>query len=323
MPTYREELLKTPKILNRLKFEKTYQFYSEADNVVFCGCGTSLYIGGQIAKICNENGHRASAVDAVDLADEYYKADRSSLYVFISRSGTSLETVLAMRNIKQQGCRTFYLGCRENSVLAKECDNKEVIEYAEEENILESYSYYAQFTLGCMCCGMKIVDTLSESVTSAIKQADSCYEEYCKDKNIKRIILLSPSSYDFFAREMMLKNGEITLLPSEAWRCLEFRHGPRAWADETTLIEFIPGTATEFWDINVAKELIGYHCPLILFSEKILDDSFKVEFDVRRHSPEEIICFGVFITELAVKIGKKLGTTPEQLKHVVHNVGGL
>lgn len=320
--TYQEELLKTPDILRRVLREKEDVRMKTAGRIIFCGCGTSLYIGQELANLMNFRGRRAEAVSAVSLIENPSVCLGEDLFVFISRSGNSMETVLAMKAVKAMGAGTFYLGCREHSKLDMECDSSRVIEYGNESLILESYSFYAQLLLAWICCGFGCSKRIPEMVEYAFSLADDCFDK-CVPKTVRRIICLGTGFYMPLLREMMLKNGEITLLPAENWEILEFRHGPRCWADEHTLIYIMPGIKTSEWDRHVAAELVSYGCPVVYFTSQKLKGAFSVDLRAGHYSMEEVLATGAFITGVATRIGQELGTVPERMRHVVHNVEEL
>lgn len=321
--TYKEEFLKIPNILRQVLKEESEPCLEKAKRVVFCGCGTSFYMGHQLAHIIKYHGKQAISVSAINLIEEYSDYRSGDVYVFISRSGNSMETLQAMKVAKSAGAETFYLGCACGSKLDLNCNGSRVILYGKESLVLESYSFYAQFLLAWRCLGLPVENRIPQIAEYAILLADDCFEKFCIPEKIKRVICLGASFYMPLLREMMLKNGEITQLPVENWEILEFRHGPRSWADEHTLIYILPWIKNTAWEMRVAEELVSYGCPVIYLFEKKLQGAYSVDFGTNRGSIEESLAAGVFITALALRIGQALQTVPEQMKHVCYNVEEL
>lgn len=77
------------------------------------------------------------------------------------------------------------------------------------------------------------------------------------------MICLGAPFYLPLLKELMLKNGEITQKFSEVWGLLEFRHGPRSWADRDCLVTAVPGVRTLAYDRRVAEELVSYGCRVL------------------------------------------------------------
>lgn len=321
MYSYKEELYATPSRVRLALNEPEHPALSAADSLVFCGCGTSFYLGGQCAKICTAYGRKARAAEAVELLSGSAEIDVGSVYVFISRSGNSEETVRAQALAKKAGAATFYLGCCRDSRLAAACDACRVLPYGNETLILETYSYYVQLVAALRCCGIAIDPLLPELIAHALAQGERCFTDLLRGRRLTRIISLAAPFFRPHNREMMLKDGEITQLPSEEWGILEFRHGPRSWCDETTLIHILPERSTQVWDAAVAAELAGYGCPVIWYGDAPPANCFC--FDASYCCAEQTLAFGAFHTALAVAVGRERNTCPENLRHIVHNVKTL
>jgi len=321
--SYKKELYMTPERLGYAIAETEHSVLQKAEKLVFCGCGTSYYLGNQCAQICRANGRKADAVDAIELISGQHEPDLKDTYVFISRSGNSEETVRAATAVKDKRVYAFYLGCTYHSRLSNICDDERILPYGNEKLILESYSYYVQLAAALRCCGIKLDEKLPGLLAQALAEGESGFYYWLRMRKISRIISLASPFYRPLHREMMLKDGEISQLPVEEWGILEFRHGPRSWCGDTTLIHIVSSQSTRQWDINVAKELVSYGCPVIWYGEDAPEGCFSVKFDIEHQSAEEVLLFGAFHTSIAVEIGRSLGTCPENLRHIVHNVGGL
>ena len=321
--SYQEELFRTPEILARVMKEGPEPALLQARRIVFCGCGTSLYIGGQLAELCLRAGREACAADAVRLWERPAPRE-GDIYIYISRSGNSQETVLAQERMKGLGAESFYLGCAPESRLDRSCDHARVLPYANETNILESFSFYAQLLLGGLCFGLEADPGIPETVASALERGREYGRVWTESRQApSRILSLGAPLYLPLQREMMLKDGEITGLPVESWGNLEFRHGPRSWADETTLIHFMPGQGTREWDRNAAAELADYGCPVLYYGEDAPEGTVPAPTGAGSGSLAEVLAAAAFHTALSTEIGKAHGTRPEALRHVVHNVSAL
>lgn len=322
---YRDELYRTPEILNKVVGAKPEKILVDAPFVAFCGCGTSFYISGQLARLCTVQGKNAVAVEAVDLIESSLLTEnKCTVFVFISRSGNSMETVIAMRKVKKEGFATFYLGCTEGSVLDKECDESKVIGFANETLVIESFSYSAQMMCLALCCNLKVSDeSISIKIKKALDLSRDVFRQNLKQTEIQRMICLGSPFYMPLLKEMMLKNGEITQKSSEVWGILEFRHGPRSWADDKCLITVLPGIQTYDYDIKVAKELVSYGSNVIWFGKDPVKGALNIKLDATQYSVDEVLIIAAFLTGLAGEIGESCSVDAANLKHVVHAVGEL
>ncbi len=323
--TYRDELHRTPQILSMVAGTEPDATLMEAPCVVFCGCGTSFYIAGQLANLCAEQGKNARAVEAVEIIESSLAIEApGSVFVFISRSGDSLETVIAARRAKEEGLATFYVGCTEGSTLDRECDRSRVIGFARETLALESFSYAAQMLCLALLCGLDVApDGISTGFEDALGLARDVFRRHFLQKDIARIIFLGAPFYMPLLKEMRLKSGEITQKCSEVWGVLEFRHGPRSWADARCLIAVLPGIKTYEYDRRVAEELVEYGSSVIWFGRDPVQAAVNIEWPASQYSLKEILTLSAFFTGLAVEIGETCGIDVTHLKNLDYAVRDL
>ena len=321
---YREELLRTPEILERVMGEGPEERLVRADKLIFCGCGTSFYLCAQLAKLCAAQGRGAQAVEAVELLDGPPPGyARGTQFVFLSRSGASMETVLAQRIALAAGFATFYLGCTAGSPLDRACGASRVIPYACERLVLESFSSPAQLLCLARCCGLTVAPDAPARVGEALKQGTAAYREVAAGMEPGRIICLGAPFYRPILRELTLKNGEITQVFSEAWGLLEFRHGPRAWADGRCLVTAVPGMRTLGFDRRAAAELVEYGCRVLWCGPEPPEGVRPVPLGTGQYTVEECLALLAFQTGLAAEIGAERGVDAARLRHVVHAVEAL
>jgi glucosamine--fructose-6-phosphate aminotransferase (isomerizing) len=322
---YWDELNRTPEILSRIVGTVPDAPLVEASLVVFCGCGTSFYIAGQLANLCTEHGKNARAVEAVEIIESSVPIEiPGSVFVFISRSGDSLETVIAARQVIRAGIATFYLGCTENSTLDRECDRSRVIGFAREALALESYSYSAQILcLSLLCNVAREPEGIPTHVEDALRTAERVFRAHFLQMDIARIIFLGASFYMPFLKEMRLKSGEITQKCSEVWGTLEFRHGPRSWADARCLVVVVPGIKTYKYDRKVAEELLNYGSAVIWIGTDPVQGAVNLAWPAPKYSVEEILTLSALLTGLAAEIGESCGIDAAHLSNLDYSVREL
>lgn len=320
--TYFGELSKTPKVLVKAMAEPAAPELAGKE-LVFCGCGTTFYLAQQAAIQCRLQGIRADAAEGIALVEEVPEDAAGKTYVFISRSGESMETVLAMEAVKAAGAKTFYIGAVKGSSLDVKCDASRIVEYAKETLVLEAYSYYAQMIALLRCCGVELAVDMPSVAAKALELGEKDGQGILDGMDLARIILLGATLYMPQLKEMMLKCGEITQKPSELWGILEFRHGPRSWSGPNSLVIIAPGEKTRKWDLQVAQELVSYGCRVIWLGSDAPEGARAVDFGAQQYSNEEVTAIGLYITALACQIAAQTGQTPEKLPHLVHHVSGL
>ncbi|MDO4568453.1 MAG: SIS domain-containing protein [Clostridia bacterium] len=322
---YRAELAKTPKVLRALGSAADMRI-DTTQKLIFCGCGTSYYLGAQAAHACGLMGIDAVALDAADaldgrLAETYGKV----LAVFISRSGASFETLEAMRILRARGVRTLYLGCTYDSPLTAGCDQSMTLPFAREPMAMESYSSMSQFCALLRACGAQLSGgDMARAARAALDDANSLGR---LPFDAKRHIVLACPYYMPLARELALKFGELTQRPSEAWGTLEFRHGPRSWADESCAVYVLPGVRLREYDAVVAEETAGYGARTFWFGDAPTPrDAVCAARSLgawERYSPLETVYLAVLLTSLAARMGESLGVDASALPNITYAVEKL
>lgn len=308
--TYLGELSKTPEVLAKAMAEPAAPELVGKE-LVFCGCGTTFYLAQQAAIQCRLQGIPADAAEAIALVEEVPEGAAEKTYIFISRSGESMETVLAMEAVKAAGAKTFYIGAVEGSSLDVKCDASRVVAYAREALVLEAYSYYAQMIALLRCCGAALSEDLPQVAAKALELGERDGRGILDGMHLERMILLGATLYMPQLKEMMLKCGEITQKPSELWGILEFRHGPRSWSGPGCLIVMAPGAKTRRWDLQVAQELVSYGCRVIWLGSDAPAGARSVDFGQAQYSGEEVTAIGLYITALACQIAAQTARPPK------------
>ena len=320
---YREELYRTPEILERVLTQGPEPLLIQAPELIFCGCGTTYYLSAQLARLCAARGRCAGAVEAVELLDGPLRARPGAVVCFLSRSGESAETVEAMHAVRAEGYATFYLGCTEGSALDRGCGASRVLPFAKEQLVLESFSFSAQLLCLALCCGVEVSPQLPQLVCRALLLGGELYRRELAGMDIRRMICLGAPFYMPLLRELSLKNGELTRKFSEVWGLLEFRHGPRSWADEGCLITAVPGLRTLEYDCRAADELATYGCRVVWCGPSPRKGMLHAALGTTRRSVEEVLALTAFQNSLAAEIGRVCGVDAASLPHVVHSVGTL
>jgi glutamine---fructose-6-phosphate transaminase (isomerizing) len=223
---------------------------SAFDQVVFSGCGSTYYLSLAAANIFQELARKASravpASEALLNPSGVYSGSRQrAILVAVSRSGTTSETLQAVKAFKNQnrGAVVSVTNYPE-SPLAQLGDINLCIPMGKEQSIAQTRSF-ASMLVACTAFSIlagghpEDVKTLS-ALVSAGNHVIHSYEEFAReiaiDPAIQRIYFLG-SGYQYgLACEASLKMKEMSLSVSEPFHFLEFRHGPISMVDPSTLV---------------------------------------------------------------------------------------
>ncbi|MDR1410747.1 MAG: glutamine--fructose-6-phosphate transaminase (isomerizing) [Spirochaetaceae bacterium] len=228
--------------------------WAKAGRVVICACGTAWH-AGTIGKYAFEHFARIPA-DA-EIASEYrYRNpihDPADIFIIISQSGETADTLAAMRMARKTGARIIAITNVVGSTLAREAD---LVMYTWAGPEIAVASTKA-FTTQLMCVylialqfgllrGM-IAETELSGYIDALEQLAGHAASILADKeNIQRFASrqFNKSKVFFMGRlfdyavslESALKLKEISYTHSEAFAAGELKHGPIALVDTSTLV---------------------------------------------------------------------------------------
>ena len=233
--------------LKKLNLEKIQEIYIVA-------CGTAYHAGLQGAYFFKKiSGIKTE----VDIASEFRYSDpfinEKSLVIFISQSGETLDTLMAMKLAKSKGATTLAITNVLGSTISREADMVLYTLAGPEISVASTKAYTAQVTLFYLLAlyfgeqkskvsksdydkALDIVYKLSEKVKRAIEEKEEIKRvaNYFKDKN--SAFYIGRGIDDKCAREGSLKLKEISYIHSESFPAGELKHGTIALVEEGTPI---------------------------------------------------------------------------------------
>lgn len=266
-----KEIFEQPIIINRIckwrvnfdtKVLMAEAFHGMQDEkfnkIVFVGCGTS-YNAGRLGTYWMQN---LVGLDSYsEIASEYeYKhinVTDDTLYVFISQSGETADSIECLKYIKSKWGKTFGIVNVVGSTISRLTDHGLFTRAGAEIGVASTKAFTAQITcilLLALYLGKKRnLDVKHyEEILTELEKVPAMIEQILDQTDAIKHIAEQLSSYkDYFflgrhyhvpiATESSLKFKEITYLHSEAYPAGELKHGPLALIDEKIpTIVFVP-----------------------------------------------------------------------------------
>lgn len=235
--------------------------------IILTGCGSALNIAFAAAPILQRfAGVVARAIPAADLVqfpEACLPADGKSLVIGISRSGETTETVYAVRMAKERGCPTLALTCFP-STMSREAQAAIILTCCQEKSICTTNSVTGmvlalQLALGGRQTGFRAqLERLPEIGEHLIGKAMELGEGFGKESAIAKYAFLGSGPLYGIARECQLKLKEMTLLPSDSYPLMDYRHGPKSNIDQGMLMTMLCSTVGGDWERECADELMQY-----------------------------------------------------------------
>ncbi len=239
-------LTNTFEALNQLNFLEDVDL-KNINEVHLFGCGTAYHTAKMGALILESLVNiPAYAHIASEYNDMTHPIKNDALYVFISQSGETSDTLNAMHTI-QKHTKAIVITNVHHSTMALESDYLIPIEAGKEISVASTKAYNT-LNLAVLMLVQKIANTKNLSLaklnlpelTKAIKDilADKTKIESLADITLKYSkIFFIGRKYDYVtALEGSLKLKEITYINSSAFPAGELKHGTLALVDKKTLI---------------------------------------------------------------------------------------
>ncbi|MCR5401064.1 MAG: glutamine--fructose-6-phosphate transaminase (isomerizing) [Treponema sp.] len=228
--------------------------WSKAKRLVITACGTA-YHAGVVAKYAFEKLARMQ-VD-VDVASEFrYRdpiLDKDDIFIVISQSGETADTLSALRLAKKSGLKVIAITNCVGSTVSREADDV-IYTLAGPEIAVASTKAYTTQVLCLLLLAIKagkergllsqetVTDLLSELETvpsklqSILDKQDVIQKFASKHFNKEKIFYIGRQFDSATSLESALKLKEVSYMHSEAFSAGELKHGPIALIDTKTLV---------------------------------------------------------------------------------------
>ncbi len=235
-------------------FELTAEQVNSWNKIYIVACGTA-YHAGLVGKTVIEKLARIPV--EVEIASEFrYREpmlDENTLVIVISQSGETADTVAALREAKNHGCKVMAITNVVGSAIARESDYVIYIWAGPEISVASTKAYttmlIAEYLLGVYLAQQKGMDNaqLRADILSGLQQLPETTEQllredYLQDiqqaaetyKNADDIFFIGRGLDWAIALEGSLKLKEISYIHAEAYAAGELKHGTLALVTEET-----------------------------------------------------------------------------------------
>ncbi|MHC1719996.1 MAG: glutamine--fructose-6-phosphate transaminase (isomerizing) [Clostridiaceae bacterium] len=236
------------------KIKLTKEDIASLKKIYIVACGTA-YHAGIIGKYVIEKLARIPV--EVDIASEYrYRdpiLDKDTLVIVISQSGETADTLAALRESKERGCRVIAVTNVVGSSVAREASDVLYTQAGPEIAVASTKAYVAQliamyiialfFAENRNSMPAEEIEGIKKEMLSLPEKAEATLK--LKDQVEKYAEAIYMQSDMFFigrgldnavAMEGSLKLKEISYIHSEAYAAGELKHGPIALIEEGTIM---------------------------------------------------------------------------------------
>ncbi len=258
---------------------------AEADGqdvrVIFTGAGTSAYTGDTVTPYLNQHGDRAhfrfesiATTDIVSAPYDFLEPDTPTVLVSFARSGNSPESVKTVDLAEQlvKNLHQVTITCAPDGNLARHAtgESKNLLLLQPAGSNDKGFAMTGSFS--CMALTALLVFDQADDVAKAdyvanivnmgheVVSREAEIQDFV-DEDFNRITYLGSGSLGGLTREAQLKVLELTAgkLATIFDTSMGFRHGPKSFVDEHTLVfDFLSNTPyTRQYDVDVMEEING------------------------------------------------------------------
>ncbi|MBA2650197.1 MAG: glutamine--fructose-6-phosphate transaminase (isomerizing) [Legionella sp.] len=222
-----------------------YHMFPHVKQIHIVACGTS-YHAGLIAKYWLES--LAKLPTQVEIASEFRYRDvvvpEGTLFITISQSGETADTLAALRKAKTQNYLASLTICnRANSTLVREADCTFLTRAGIEIGVASTKAFTTQLAAFLMLAAALCKDDRAYDVLKQLQEVPACCERVLKmsDEIEDLAALFVNKAHALFlgrgvqypvALEGALKLKEISYIHAEAYPAGELKHGPLALVDK-------------------------------------------------------------------------------------------
>ncbi len=227
-----------------------------AGTLVFTGCGTSFYLAQVLACVANAGGRTAIAVPGAEWARRpgAYLADRTDCVVVgLSRSGTTTETVQAIRAARDAGLPTVALSCEADAPILRAADVPLYLPTDPREGIVMTVSASLMLLGGLRLLHESVTDADLGLAADALAAIDAGAPTILKGR--RHFVYLGGGSLYGIAAEGALKLQEMSLSHAQAFHPMEYRHGPISLIDDGSVVVMLYSLATAGEEAEVVADV--------------------------------------------------------------------
>lgn len=228
--------------------------FSKVQEIDIVACGTAYYAGLQGANYLKKIANFKSNVE---IASEYRYSDpiidERNVVVFVSQSGETLDTLMALRLAKSKGAKTIAITNVVGSTISREADVVIYTLAGPEISVASTKAYTAQvmtFYLLSLEIALKLNKITEAEYKNYILKAynlsgkiEEIFDSKEKIKGIAETIKDKRNGFyigrgidEKVAREGSLKMKEITYIHTEAFPAGELKHGTIALIENGTMV---------------------------------------------------------------------------------------
>lgn len=248
----------------QLHLLETYSSY----NWVFVGCGTSYYLAQTASclftMLTGIQTKSAPGSEILMFPDAVFTKGVNYLMVPISRSGDTTETLEATQIAQQKfNIPTLAVSCVPDSDLIQGSKYSITFPFEQEKSVVMTGSF-STMLLSILHIALLLPRNknlysklllLPDISIKIMEENESLIKEVSSNTRFTEFVYLGQGPFLGIANEAALKMQEMSISEASSYHTLEYRHGPRSTASESSLITILFSQSGEKYEEKIIKEL--------------------------------------------------------------------
>jgi len=288
--------------------------------IILIACGTSYHSGMATRQLIEEMTELPVMLElASDFLDRKTPIFRDDVCFFISQSGETADTLMALRYCKKRGALTVGITNTVGSSISRETDCGVHVNAGPEIGVASTKAYTSQFIALVMFALMMSEDRYSKrdrylDIIQGLKELpdkikkvlelDNQIHEMAKGMKDQKSVLVMGRGYNFATcLEGALKIKEITYMHSEGILSGELKHGPLALIDENMPIIMVAVKDHTYEKCLNAVQQVSARAgkPIMICEEECVDDVSRFSSNVLT-IPKTVDCLSGILTVIPLQL---------------------
>ena len=308
--------------------------------VTFLGCGSAYYAGQMGASLVEELARvPAHAEPASEFRHRNPVIDPDTLFVAVSQSGETADTLAAVQELRRKGGRVLGAVNVVGSAIARECQNGIFLHAGPEVSVASTKAFTSMSVsfamLGLMLGRLRDLSTadgrrivaglraLPDQIAGILADRDQVAAVADRYADAEHVFFVGRVRGWPVAREGAQKLKEVSYVHAEAYQASELKHGPLALIDRSMpTVQVIPDDDLVAKNIGTAEEIKARGGPVIAVTNADLPHHLAdAVIRVPRNEPElDPILLTVPLQMLAHQVASRLGRDIDHPRNLAKSV---
>lgn len=308
--------------------------------VKFLGCGSAYYAGQLGATLVEELARMpADAEPAPEFRYRNPVVDSDTLYVAISQSGETLDTLAAVQELKRKGGNVIGVVNVVGSAVARECGNGVFLHAGPEVSVASTKAVTnmtVTFAMLALLLGrvrdlsaahgerlVAALQALPDQISRVLETEDLVADVAGKFASAEHMFFIGRVRAWPVAREGAQKLKEISYLHAEAYQAAELKHGPLALINPAMpSVVLVPDDELLSKNISTIEQIKARGGPVIAVTNAELPAGLvDAELRVPKNSPElDPILLTIPLQMFAYHVATALGRDIDKPRNLAKSV---